>query len=164
MRKYRKVVVGGTFDFLHDGHKAILSRAFEVGEQVLIGIVSGHLELRKDCAGIQSLQHRKEKLKSYLRARDWMERTELEIISDPLGSTGEDEDLEAIVVTEETKLGAGQVNRYRRERGLGELDVVEVPIIYADDGRPISSIRIRYDEIDVHGNLKGDEKEVLEAD
>ncbi len=164
MEKYNKVVVGGTFDFLHDGHKAVLSKAFEVGDKVLIGIVSGHLELRKDCAGIQSLQHRMEKLKSFLRARGWIDRAELEIISDPLGSTGVDGELEAIVITEETRLGADQVNKYRNEKGLEELEVVEVPIVYADDCRPISSIRIRYGEIDVHGNLKKDEKEVLVAD
>lgn len=162
MKEYKKVVVGGTFDYLHDGHKAILSKAFEVGEKVLVGIVSGSLELKKDSVGIQALDHRMHKLKSYLKLRNWLSRAELEVISDSIGPAGEDEELEAIVITEETKLGAEQVNRSRIENGLNELEVVEVPIIYADDGRPISSIRIRYGEIDVNGNLKKDEKDVLE--
>ncbi|MEM2081946.1 MAG: adenylyltransferase/cytidyltransferase family protein, partial [Candidatus Bathyarchaeia archaeon] len=38
MKRFRKVAVGGTFDELHKGHKALLMKAFEIGTRVLIGL------------------------------------------------------------------------------------------------------------------------------
>ena len=32
--------VAGTFDVIHDGHLALLKRAFEIGDRVLVGITS----------------------------------------------------------------------------------------------------------------------------
>ncbi len=157
---YRKVAVGGTFDYLHDGHKAIISKAFEVGECVQIGIVSDQMELKKDSAGIQPLEDRKELLKDYLKKQNWYDRAEIKVITDPLGPAAEDPELEAIVVSEETRSGADKINEVREEKGLKPLDIVEIPLVLADDGDPISSIRIRYDEIDIHGNIEKEEKNI----
>lgn len=145
--------MGGTFDYLHDGHKSLLSKAFEIGDEVLIGIVTGPLELKKDAAGIRSLEKRKSDLKDFLREMGWLSRAEIVEISDPIGPSAEDEDLEAIVVTEETVSRAGEINQLRGEEGLSPLEIVEVPLVLADDGKPVSSIRVRYGEIDEHGNI-----------
>ncbi len=42
-RKYRSIAVGGTFDQIHKGHRALLSRAFDNGQQVFIGLTSDEL-------------------------------------------------------------------------------------------------------------------------
>ena len=39
-KKYAKVAVGGTFDKFHDGHKKLLSMAFEIGNYIEIGVTS----------------------------------------------------------------------------------------------------------------------------
>ncbi len=156
--RYDKVVVGGTFDFLHDGHKSLLSKAFEIGNRVLVGVVSGTLELQKDAAGIRPLSDRMKDLEEFLRDKGWVARAEIVTISDPIGPAADDPDVEAIVVTEETHPGAEKINELRREKGMDILDIVEVPYVYADDGRPISSIRIRYGEIDEHGNIVKEER------
>lgn len=151
---YEKVAVGGTFEFLHDGHKSILSKAFEIGDQVLIGIVSDKMELRKDSAGIQPLEDRMRELKNFLEKRDWLSRAELEVISDSIGPAADDEELEAIVVTEETYSKAEEINELRLKNGLDSLDIIKIPLILDNEGNPISSIKIRYEEIDEHGNVK----------
>ncbi len=158
--KYEKVVIGGTFDYLHDGHKALIDKAFEIGDEVLIGIVSDQMELKKDSVGILPLENRKSSLMDYLRENNWLKRAEIEVIDDSMGPAASNEELEAIVVTEETKSGAEKINSVREDKGLDTLDIVEIPLVMAEDGDPISSIRIRYGEIDVHGNLTEGENNI----
>ncbi len=153
--KFKKVVVGGTFDYLHDGHKAILAKAFEIGERVTVGICSDEMQflLRKDSAGIQQLDIRKQALEALLSSTGWLERADIIAISEAFGPAAEDPDLEAIVVSPETRARAEELNQLRGSRGLLPLEIIEIPFVLADDGKPISSIRVRYGEIDVHGKV-----------
>lgn len=153
--KFKKIVVGGTFDYLHDGHVAILTKAFELGERVLIGICSDEMQalLRKDSAGIQLLDVRRPALEKLLRSRGWFERAEVKVISDAFGPAAEDAELEAVVVSPETRKSAEELNELRESRGLKPLEIVEIPFVLAEDGKPISSIKIRYGEEDTHGRL-----------
>ena len=151
--KFEKVADGGTFDYLHDGHIAILAKAFELGDRVLVGIASDEMELVKDSAGVQPLEVRRQALSELLRSRGWSERAEIYIISDPFGPAVDDPKLGAIVVSPETLQRAGELNKLRASKGLAPLEIIEIPFVLAEDGSPISSIRIRYGEIDVHGKL-----------
>lgn len=151
--KFKKVVVGGTFDYLHDGHVVILAKAFELGNEVIVGICADEMELRKDSAGIQPLEFRMKALLDLLSSRGWLEKTRIRIIFDPFGPAIEDASLEAIVVSPETRARAEELNRLRVAMGLAPLQIVEIPFVLAEDGKPISTIRVRYGEIDVHGKL-----------
>jgi len=153
--KFKKVVVGGTFDCLHEGHKAILAKAFEAGKCVLVGICSDEMQLllQKDSAGIQPLDMRKQALEALLRSEGWLERADVVMISDAFGPTVGDPEVEAIVVSPETRKRAEELNKLRGSRGLPPLKIIEIPFVLAEDGKPISSIRVRYGEIDAHGKV-----------
>lgn len=151
--KFKRVAVGGTFDYLHDGHIAILAKAFEIGARVVVGIVSDEMELRKDSAGIRPIEVRMRSLLGTLRLKGWIERAEISVISDPFGPAASDAGLQAIVVSPETRVRAEELNKLRASKGLAALEIVEIPFVLAEDGTPISSVRVMYGEIDMHGKL-----------
>ena len=39
MIKFQFVAMGGTFDIIHKGHMALLSKAFSISSNVIIGLV-----------------------------------------------------------------------------------------------------------------------------
>jgi len=149
--RYRKVAVGGTFDHFHRGHQVLLSKAFEIGERVLIGISGEKLAGRK--GAVQPLEVRMSNVRDFLKARGWEERALITVIEDPVGPAADDRELEAIVVSPETEKTAREINRLREWKGLRALDVVVIPWVLAEDGRPISSERIRRGEINIEGKV-----------
>jgi len=47
MTKFQFVAMGGTFDIIHKGHMALLSKAFSISSNVIIGLVSDELAAKK---------------------------------------------------------------------------------------------------------------------
>jgi pantetheine-phosphate adenylyltransferase len=147
---FRKVAVGGTFDRLHAGHRELLRVAFTSGERVLIGLTSDAIAKPK---GAESYEKRLAELQRFLMEEGFAERAEIVRLDDYYGPAVSDAELEAIVVTEETLARAEEINQRRRQRGLRELEIILVPLLLAQDGKPISSRRIRRGEIDREGVL-----------
>ncbi|MCX8204081.1 MAG: phosphopantetheine adenylyltransferase [Candidatus Nezhaarchaeota archaeon] len=154
--KYRKVAVGGTFDRLHRGHKALLERAFSVGMEVLIGVASDEMVESKHTSAcrVASFEERVAKLVSFISGRGWLSRARILKIESPEGVLLEDPSIEALVVSEETLRRGLDINRKRVEKGLPPYELEVVDMVLAEDGRPISSSRIRAGEIDEEGRLK----------
>jgi len=74
----------------------------------------------------------------------------------PAAITG---NVEALVVSEETSHKGILLNNLRAEKNLALVQIVIVPMIFAKDGKRISTTRIRNSEIDSEGNcLSGDLK------
>lgn len=147
---FRKVAVGGTFDRLHAGHRELLRVAFTSGEKVVIGLTSDAIAKPK---GAESYERRLAQLKRFLEEEGFAERAEIVELQDYYGPAVSDAELEAIVVTEETLARAKEINQHRRQRGLRELEIILVPLLLAQDGKPISSRRIRRGEIDREGRV-----------
>lgn len=147
-KRYNKVAVGGTFDKFHDGHKKLLSTAFELGNEVEIGVTSDAFGGLK--GDIDSCKERMSNLKAFFSDKSNFVVVPLE---DPYGTTIFDADFEAIVVSEETEPTAVEINKIRVSKGMKPMDIVVVSFVLAYDGNPISSTRIRSGEINQSGNF-----------
>ncbi|MCK4933838.1 adenylyltransferase/cytidyltransferase family protein, partial [Candidatus Bathyarchaeota archaeon] len=72
---FKTVAVGGTFDEFHKGHRALLEKAFEVGEKVMIGLCTDDfVDKMKKPHVIAPFAVRLEELKGFLRKKGWLER------------------------------------------------------------------------------------------
>lgn len=150
--KYDKIAIGGTFDRLHDGHKYFLRMSKEYGEKMIIGLTSDEMVEDKEFSDlIQAYHERKEELEKYLSnfAVDY----EIRKINDIAGPAKDRDDIGAIVVTGETLSNARRINKLRREKGLEELNYYVLPFMLAEDGKRISSTRIRRKEMDRKGRI-----------
>jgi len=153
-KPFTVVAVGGTFDKLHRGHKELLRTAFEVGRKVVIGLTSDEMVARsKGDPKIDPLPKRREDLERWIKEErmDELAKYDVVVINDVYGTAIHDEELEALIVSEETYERAAMINKIRVSKGLKPLVVVVVPLVLAYDGRPISSTRIRRGEIDAEG-------------
>ena len=154
------VTVGGTFDVLHKGHWFLLEEAFNVAERVLIGLTTDRFVVRMGKSHpVDVYGGRRAELEGWLDSRGFLERSEIVPIDDSYGPTignrPRSNVIEGILVSEETEPGAEEINRIRVAEGKRPLLIVVVTMVMADDGVPISSTRIRRQEVDRHGRLVG---------
>lgn len=126
----------------------MLSTAFEIGDEIEIGVTSDAFGGLK--GDIDSCKERMSNLKSFFAERSNFIVIPLE---DPYGTTIYDADFDAIVVSEETEPTAVEINKIRISKGMKPLDIVVVSFVLAYDGNPISSTRIRSGEINQKGNF-----------
>lgn len=154
MKPFRKVAVGGTFDELHKGHKALLMKAFEIGKRVLIGLCTDEFVKKMGKPHITaSYEERLKELQAFLKEHGLIDRAEIIPLNDPYGNTLTDMCIEALVVSEETEKTALKINQKRLEANLPPLEIVTIRMVPAENSRPISTTRIRQGEIDREGRL-----------
>lgn len=153
-KKFRTVAVGGTFDKFHKGHKALLVKAFDVGEQVFIGLCSDEFvkKLNKP-HHTASYEQRLEELKDFLGKHDFLKRATILPLNDIYGVTLSKGCVEAIIVSRETEPAAHQINEKRKEKGLLPLQIIIIEMIPSENHVSISTTRIRRGEIDREGHL-----------
>ncbi len=149
---FNHVAVGGTFDRLHIGHKALLQKAFAVSQEVSIGVTTQAMQRKKRLAHIiEDYNTRCNALENYLSAEGWLGRAKLLPLHDKFGPTITDQSIEALVVSSQTVVGAKEVNSSRKLLGLSVLPIVVADYIAASDKGHLSSTRIRFGEINRNG-------------
>ncbi|RJS71033.1 phosphopantetheine adenylyltransferase [ANME-2 cluster archaeon] len=151
-----RVAVGGTFDPLHDGHRALLGRAYELSSDVVIGLTSNDLA-RNHPHPVADYSERKRELERYITDHFGVS-PEIITLHDPYGAALT-EPFDYIVISPETQPVAEKINELRMKRGMSEIEIVLVSFVLAEDGIPISSTRIKNGEIDLHGRLINDHEQ-----
>ncbi|WP_393970707.1 pantetheine-phosphate adenylyltransferase [Oxyplasma meridianum] len=145
-----KAVLGGSFSILHKGHKALIQKAFEVGDSVILGLTTDEYAKKHKIYKVSSYVKREKALKKY------MDSFNKPYVIKPLdtreGGLTSSPDLDILVVSQETAGNISGINEIRRQNGLKPLAIKVVPLVLAEDLFPISSTRINRREIRKNGN------------
>ena len=149
------VALGGTFDPVHDGHRRLFERAFELGD-VTVGLTSDDLaaQTRHVDRKVRSFDAREADLQDELAvfADEYDRDFEVRKLQEATGIATEPQ-FDVLVVSPETEATGQRISDIREERGHASLDIEIVDHVHAEDGDIISSTRIVRGEIDEHGNV-----------
>lgn len=155
MKHYNLVVCGATLDHFHKGHEGYLRFALSKAQRMLLGLTSDAFAQTKPLnQTIEPYEERKAALLTFLEKENVTDRVTIEPIDDAFIPKAWDSlPIEAIVVSVETRKGADSVNEHRLAHGQKSLEVITCAMELADDGKPMSSFRIRNGEINRRGKL-----------
>ncbi|RLI79088.1 phosphopantetheine adenylyltransferase [Archaeoglobales archaeon] len=146
-----KVALGGTFEPLHEGHKKLIDVAIKLGgKDVMIGITSDDMA-RMRIRSVLPFEIRAENVRQYIMKKYGFE-PKIVKITNPYGRTL-DIDFEYLVVSPETYEMALKINEKRKQMGKKKINIVKVDFVLAENGKPVSSTRIKKGEVDRYGKL-----------
>jgi pantetheine-phosphate adenylyltransferase len=154
MAKFHLVALGGTFDILHKGHLALLQKGFSISSKVIIGLTSDELATKKGKNLLHNYFQRYQTLESMIKKNFPNSQFEISKLDNDFGPAVLEKEVEALVVSEETTRQGHILNKLRNERQLLPVEIVNVPMVLATDGKRISTSRIKDSEIDAEGNLR----------
>jgi len=154
MSKFKTIALGGTFDIIHKGHLALLQKGFSISSKVIIGLTSDELAMKKGKKLLHTYSQRLESLKSVIAKNFPNSHCEISKLDNDFGPAVLKNEVEALVVSEETIEQGEILNKLRTQKHLSPVAVVGVPMVLAEDGKRISTTRIKNSEIDIEGNLR----------
>ena len=153
MSKFSLIAMGGTFDIIHHGHITLLSTAFDISEKVIIGLTSDEFVQKKGKNPIHKYDERLKNLTSIIFKKFPNSYFEINQLNNDFGPAVFEKEVQALVVSDETKNQGNLLNKLRSERNLSPVEIIVVPMTLAKDGKRISTTRIKNSEIDSDGNL-----------
>lgn len=165
----RIAIVAGTFTPIHDGHRALLHKAFQTASHdgdgpghVIVALTSTEFAKRTRSAQDQvgslgPFEQRRQTLEDELGriSGAYTATNEIITLEDTHGPAATRDDIDALVVSPEAKAQhrAHELNERRVDEGREPLEIHTAPFVIADDGTRISSTRVRNGEIDTHGQV-----------
>ncbi|KAL7038665.1 hypothetical protein ACKWTF_009648 [Chironomus riparius] len=129
--KYNNVVLGGTFDRLHVGHKILLSEAaLRAQKRLVVGVTDVNMIASKKLPElVLPLKTRMKDVTDFLTDIDDSLSYDVVSIQDPFGPTASDPNLDLIVVSDETLKGGHKVNEIRKQKSFNELAIYSIPLV-----------------------------------
>ena len=145
--------LGGTFDIIHIGHLILLQKAISISEKIIIGLTSDSFIEKTGKKITNNFEQRSETLEKIIHEKFPDCSFEIAKLDDDFGPAVIEGDVDALVVSDETRKKGDILNTLRKEQNLKPVDIIIVPMKMAFDGNRISSTRIRNSEIDSSGNI-----------
>lgn len=153
MSQFTLVAMGGTFDIIHKGHITLLSKAFSISSNVIIGLTSDELAEKRGKKTLNNYKKRHEKLTNVIKTNFPNHLFQISKLDNDFGPAVLEENVQALVVSDETGNQGEILNRLRKEKNLSPVIIIIVPMVLAHDGNRISTTRIKNSEIDIDGNV-----------
>jgi len=153
MSEFSLVATGGTFDIIHRGHLTLLSNAFSISDKVIIGLTSDELAEKKGKLPINKYEKRLENLTQVISKEFPNSSFQISKLDNDFGPAVLEKEVEALVVSDEKSNQGTVLNQLRAEKKLSPVKIIMVPMFLAQDGKRISTTRIKNSEIDAEGNL-----------
>jgi pantetheine-phosphate adenylyltransferase len=153
MPEFTLVAMGGTFDIVHKGHLTLLSKAFSISSQVIIGLTSDELAEKRGKILLNNYEKRFETLLNTIKKNFPDHTFQISKLDNDFGPAILEENVQALVVSDETGNKGEILNQIRAEKNLPPVKIVIVPMVLAKDGDRISTSRIKNSEIDIEGNV-----------
>lgn len=153
MSQFTLVAMGGTFDIIHKGHLTLLAKAFLISSNVIIGLTSDELAEKRGKKTLNNYKKRHERLTNAIKTNFPNHLFQISKLDNDFGPAVLEENVQALVVSDETGNQGEILNRLRKEKNLSPVKIVIVPMVLAHDGNRISTTRIKNSEIDIDGNV-----------
>ena len=153
MSEFSLIATGGTFDIIHRGHLTLLSAAFAISDNVIIGLTSDELAEKKGKLSINKYEKRLENLTQVISKEFPNSSFQISKLDNDFGPAVLEKGVEALVVSDEKSNQGTILNQLRAEKKLSPVKIIMVPMFLAKDGKRISTTRIKNSEIDAEGNL-----------
>ncbi|CAD7006594.1 bifunctional coenzyme A synthase isoform X2 [Ceratitis capitata] len=130
-KMYDTVVVGGTFDRIHVGHKIFLTQAvIRCCRRLVVGVTTNQMSKHKTLSElILPVESRIDDIREFLTGIDASLEYEIVPIYDPFGPTLSDPNLDMIVVSAETEKGGHKINELRMKNNMRPLEIYCIELV-----------------------------------